>query len=61
MIGSGQADAATIRRELGEAGNTRVGIGFITWALELDPDGSGRGARCQTPGRDAFVRRSHAL
>jgi nitronate monooxygenase len=37
MIGSGQADTATIRKELGEAGNTRVGIGFITWALERNP------------------------
>src|SRR6516164_5143261 len=37
MIGSGQASAATIRQELGEAGNARVGIGFITWALERNP------------------------
>ena len=37
MIGSGQANAATIRQELGEAGNARVGIGFITWALERNP------------------------
>jgi nitronate monooxygenase len=37
MIGSGQASAATIRQELGEAGNIRVGIGFITWALERNP------------------------
>src|SRR5215472_12427789 len=37
MIGSGQASGATIRQELGEAGNIRVGIGFITWALERNP------------------------
>jgi nitronate monooxygenase len=37
MIGSGQANATTIRQELGEAGNARVGIGFITWALERNP------------------------
>jgi nitronate monooxygenase len=37
MIGSGQADVTTIRKELGEAGDARVGIGFITWALERNP------------------------
>lgn len=37
MIGSGQADATTIRKELNEAGNPRVGIGFIPWALERNP------------------------
>jgi len=37
MVGSGYADAATIRRELSEAGNARVGIGFINWALEKNP------------------------
>src|SRR5205823_9749411 len=37
MIGSGQADITTIRTELSEAGNARVGIGFITWALERNP------------------------
>jgi len=37
MIGSGQASAATIHQELGEAGNARVGIGFITWTLERNP------------------------
>jgi len=34
LVGSGYADADAIRRELTEAGNTRVGIGFILWALE---------------------------
>src|SRR4249920_1203518 len=37
FIGSGYADSATIRKELTAAGNTRVGIGFITWALDKDP------------------------
>jgi len=37
MVGSGQADADTIRKELAEAGNTRVGIGFILWALDNNP------------------------
>jgi nitronate monooxygenase len=37
LIGSGYANADTIRAELAEAGNARVGIGFITWALENNP------------------------
>ena len=37
QVGSGYASADTIRRELAEAGNARVGIGFITWALEQNP------------------------
>lgn len=37
MVGSGYADEKTIRREFGEAGNARVGIGFITWALDKNP------------------------
>ena len=37
LVGSGYADAGAIRRELTEAGNTRVGIGFILWALEKHP------------------------
>jgi nitronate monooxygenase len=37
MVGSGYANAATVRKELTEAGNTRVGIGFITWALDKNP------------------------
>src|SRR4051812_34007845 len=40
MIGSGYANTDTIRRELTEAGNARVGIGFITWALEKNPAAS---------------------
>jgi nitronate monooxygenase len=37
MVGSGYANIDAIRKELGEAGNTRVGIGFILWALEKNP------------------------
>ena len=37
MLGSGYADENAIRRELTEAGNARVGIGFITWALDKNP------------------------
>ncbi|HKO20285.1 MAG TPA: nitronate monooxygenase [Acidobacteriaceae bacterium] len=37
LVGSGYANADTIRRELSEAGNARVGVGFITWALEKSP------------------------
>ncbi len=37
LIGSGYANADAIRKELIEAGNTRVGIGFILWALERNP------------------------
>jgi nitronate monooxygenase len=37
MVGSGYADANTVRKELAEAGNARVGVGFILWALEKNP------------------------
>jgi nitronate monooxygenase len=37
MLGSGYASEAAIRRELAEAGNARVGIGFILWALDSNP------------------------
>lgn len=37
LVGSGYADADAIRKELSEAGNTRVGVGFILWALEKNP------------------------
>jgi nitronate monooxygenase len=37
IIGSGYANADTIRRERAEAGNARLGIGFILWALERNP------------------------
>jgi nitronate monooxygenase len=38
LIGSGYADVATIKKELAAAGNTRVGVGFITWALDENPE-----------------------
>jgi nitronate monooxygenase len=37
LVGSGYANVDAIRKELTEAGNTRVGIGFILWALERNP------------------------
>ena len=37
LVGSGYANGAAIRKELTEAGNTRVGVGFILWALETNP------------------------
>jgi nitronate monooxygenase len=37
LVGSGYADSNAIRKELTEAGNTRIGIGFILWALERNP------------------------
>ena len=37
LIGSGYANTAAIRSELTEAGNARIGIGFILWALEKNP------------------------
>ncbi|HEX5455211.1 MAG TPA: nitronate monooxygenase [Stellaceae bacterium] len=37
MVGSGYASTTAIKKELGEAGNTRVGVGFILWALERNP------------------------
>ena len=37
MLGSGYADEKAIRRELTAAGNARVGVGFILWALDKNP------------------------
>jgi nitronate monooxygenase len=37
LVGSGYANADAVRKELSEAGNTRVGVGFILWALEKNP------------------------
>jgi len=37
LLGSGYASEAAIRKELVEAGNARVGIGFILWALDKNP------------------------
>ena len=38
LIGSGYADAATVSPRALAAGNARVGVGFITWALDAKPD-----------------------
>jgi nitronate monooxygenase len=37
MIGSGYASTKAIKEELAEAGNARIGIGFILWALGRNP------------------------
>ncbi len=37
LVGSGYANADAIRKELTEAGNARVGVGVILWALEKNP------------------------
>ncbi|MFI5358396.1 MAG: substrate-binding domain-containing protein, partial [Opitutales bacterium] len=37
LVGSGYANADAVRKELSEAGNTRVGVGFILWALSRTP------------------------
>lgn len=37
LVGSGYANSDTIRKELAAAGNTKVGVGFITWALDDNP------------------------
>ena len=37
LVGSGYANTDAVRKELTEAGNTRVGVGFILWALEKNP------------------------
>ena len=38
LVGSGYADAAAVTRELVAAGNARVVVGFITWALDARPE-----------------------
>lgn len=38
LIGSGYADSAAIRKELTAAGNARIGIGLVTWALAERPE-----------------------
>ena len=51
MLGSGYASEAAIRKELAEAGNARIGIGFILWALDKNPQhfivGPGTGVESQ--------------
>ena len=38
IIGGGYCDREWIAKQIREAGNTRVGVGFITWMLERDPE-----------------------
>jgi nitronate monooxygenase len=38
LIGGGYGDAEWLKRELAEAGNARVGCGFITWSLAKCPE-----------------------
>ena len=38
IIGGGYGDGASLEAELEKAGNSRVGIGFITWAIEDKPE-----------------------
>jgi len=54
LVGSGYADADAIRRELTEAGNASVSIGFILWGKESV--GPGCGARREAGGGNAIVR-----
>ncbi len=37
LLGSGYADEKKIQQELAAAGNARIGIGFILWALDKNP------------------------
>jgi nitronate monooxygenase len=38
FIGGGYCDRDWLATQIKQAGNTRVGVGFITWALERDPE-----------------------
>ncbi len=38
LIGGGYGDAAWVKAEFARAGNTQVGIGFITWSLAEKPE-----------------------
>lgn len=38
LIGGGYGDAGWLQREFTEAGNARVGCGFITWSLARHPE-----------------------
>jgi nitronate monooxygenase len=38
LIGGGYGDGKWLTREFGEAGNARVGCGFITWSLARRPE-----------------------
>ena len=38
LIGGGYGDDGWLRAQFAQAGNTRVGIGFITWSLARQPE-----------------------
>lgn len=38
LIGAGYGDADWLKRELAHCGDCRVGVGFITWALDQQPE-----------------------
>lgn len=38
LIGAGYGDRTWLERELAVAGNARIGVGFIAWALERQPE-----------------------
>lgn len=38
LLGGGYGDAAWLEREFAEAGNARIGCGFITWSLAQRPE-----------------------
>lgn len=38
LIGGGYGDATWLNRQFGEAGNAKVGCGFITWSLAKQPE-----------------------
>jgi len=37
VIGGGYCDTDWVKKEIREAGNVQIGVGFITWALEQNP------------------------
>lgn len=37
LLGGGYCDTDWVKQEFREAGNTRIGTGFITWALDKNP------------------------
>ena len=49
LIGGGYGDADWLDREFAEAGNARVGCGFITWSLARQPELLARVQLTRTP------------
>ena len=58
LIGGGYGDAERIEREFREAGNARVGGGFITWSMAKAPHLLDADARAQAGCRMPVVWRS---